>query len=51
VDIHTKRSYFYINWRPDWRKKKIASPNDFTDEIKDQLRQCLKDMGGYEEGF
>jgi len=46
VDIHTRRGYFYIGWRPDWKGQKIASLDDFTDEIKDQLRQCLKDMGG-----
>jgi len=46
VDIHTRRGYFYIRWRPDWKGQKIASPDDFTDEIEGQLRQCLTDMGG-----
>ena len=46
VNIHTRRGYFNISWRPDWKGQKIASLDDFTDEIKDQLRQCLKDMGG-----
>jgi Holliday junction resolvase-like predicted endonuclease len=46
VNIHTRRSYFHISWRPDWKGQKISSLDDFTDEIKDQLRQCLTDMGG-----
>jgi len=46
VVIHTRRGYFYIGWRPDWKGQKIASIDDFTDEIKGQLRQCLTDMGG-----
>jgi hypothetical protein len=46
VDVRSRRSFFYIGWRPDWKRHKIATLEDFTDEIKDQLRQCLKGMGG-----
>lgn len=46
VDIHARRGYFYISWRPGWKRQKITSLDDFTGEIKDQLHQCLADMGG-----
>lgn len=46
VDILTRRGYSHISWRPDWKRETIASLDDFTDEIKDLLRQCLTDMGG-----
>ena len=46
VDIHTRRRYFSLRWRPDWKSQRIVSLDGFTDEIKEQLRECLADMGG-----
>jgi hypothetical protein len=47
VDIRSRRSHFNLSWRTDWKShKKIASPDDFTDDIQKELRQCLTSMGG-----
>jgi Holliday junction resolvase-like predicted endonuclease len=46
VDIETRRNYFHVRWRPDWTNYQIASSDDFTDDIKHQLRQSFAEMGG-----
>ena len=52
VDIYTRRGYFYISWRPDWdHRQKISSPDDFADEIKDQLCIRFAEMVGLPPGL
>lgn len=47
VDIIARRSFFLIDWRPDWdNRQRIAAPDDFTDEIKQQLQESFATMGG-----
>lgn len=47
VDIHTRRSYFRMSWRPNWGEgHNISTSDDFTDEIMQQLRQSFAEMGG-----
>lgn len=46
VIIHTRRGFFNISWRPDWKGQKVSMPEEFTDRMKDQLRQCFAEMGG-----
>ncbi len=46
VDIRTRRNFFHMSWRPEWAKYRIATWEDFTDDIKQQLHQCFTEMGG-----
>ena len=47
ADVHSRRNYFLINWRPQWDEtKRLATPDDFTEEIKLLLRQSFTEMGG-----
>jgi hypothetical protein len=46
VAIHARRSYFYVSCLPDWKVHKVKCPGDFSREIKDQVQQSLKSVGG-----
>jgi Holliday junction resolvase-like predicted endonuclease len=47
VDIRTRRNYFLMGWRPNWDDNvRIATIDDFSEEIKQQLRQSFTEMGG-----
>ena len=46
VDVQTRRNFFRISWRPDWKPHQVAAPDDFTEEVQEQIRACLAEMGG-----
>jgi Holliday junction resolvase-like predicted endonuclease len=51
VNIHTRRNYFRLSWRPDWKPHQVAAADDFTGEVQEQIRACLAEIGGFPPGL